>query len=78
LQLGQRICILPTLTAQTHQLELLKFLPLEEPAVYRELFLVTRRLRSISSTAQALLFALLTTLQEKALPLGVKLSERTE
>jgi len=73
LQLGKRICILPTLTAQTHQLDTLKFLPLEEPMVYRELFLVTRRLRSISSTAQALLQALSVTLRERALPSGVEL-----
>jgi DNA-binding transcriptional LysR family regulator len=75
LQLGKRICILPTLTAQTHQLDALTFLPLEEPTVYRELFLVTRRLRSISSTAQALLQALSNTLREKTLPQGVELSE---
>ncbi len=74
LQLGNRISILPTLTAQTHQLESLTFLPLQEPVLYRELFLVTRSLRSMSSTAQSLLQALLTTLHDRPLPQGVELA----
>ncbi|MBV7481454.1 LysR family transcriptional regulator [Bordetella sp. BOR01] len=73
LQLGRRISILPMLTAQTHQLDSLKFLFLDEPAIYRELFLVTRRLRSMSSTAQGLLQALSITLREQTLPDGVEL-----
>ncbi|CAM3684384.1 LysR family transcriptional regulator [Bordetella tumulicola] len=75
LQLGQRLCVLPTLTAKTHQLETLPFQPLAEPVLYRELCLVTRSLRSMSRTAQALLQALLDTLHAASLPQGVELVE---
>jgi len=72
LQLGGRLCILPRLTAQTHQLDQLVFRPLQAPVLYRELFLVTRRLRSLSASAQSLLQALMATLAGRALPDGVE------
>lgn len=72
LQLGKRVCILPRLTAMTHQLEKLRFQVLDEPTLYRELFLVTRKLRSLSSTAQALQQALMDTLRQLDLPDGIE------
>ncbi|MFC4276265.1 LysR family transcriptional regulator [Achromobacter aloeverae] len=74
LQLGGRLCILPRLTASTHQLEKLPFRMLRDPVLYRELFLVSRSLRSLSSTAQALQQALMDTLGERELPEGITLS----
>jgi DNA-binding transcriptional LysR family regulator len=74
LQLGGRICILPALTAQTHQLDNLPFHPLAEPELYRELSLVTRKLRSLSPTAQSLLQSLLSTLRSRGRPAGVDLA----
>jgi DNA-binding transcriptional LysR family regulator len=73
LQLGNRLCILPRLTSLNHQLDQLPFQPLGEPALYRELFLISRRLRSLSSTAQALQEAFLDTLRHRDLPDGIEL-----
>ncbi|MEI2416465.1 LysR family transcriptional regulator [Orrella sp. JC864] len=72
LELGGRLCILPALTASTHQLETLPFRPLGTPVLYRELFLVTRNIRSLSGTAQALLDALMGVLATRRLPQGVQ------
>jgi DNA-binding transcriptional LysR family regulator len=74
LQLGARLCILPRLTASTHQLEKLPFRILCEPVVYRDLFLISRSLRSLSSTAQALQQALMATLRECDLPDDIELT----
>lgn len=67
LGLGKRLCILPRLTAMTHQLDQFPFLPIDTPALYRELFLVTRNLRRLSPMAEELLNALKTTLRERSL-----------
>ncbi|AOB33479.1 hypothetical protein AKI39_06830 [Bordetella sp. H567] len=71
LMLGRRLCILPRLTALTHQLEKLPFQPLEGPVLHRELFLVSRSLRALSSSAQGLQQALVETLRLRDLPEGI-------
>jgi DNA-binding transcriptional LysR family regulator len=70
---GNRFSILPVLTAQTHQLERLVFRDLIEPVVHREVYLITRKLRSMSPSAERLQSALRSTLLGLPLPAGLTL-----
>jgi DNA-binding transcriptional LysR family regulator len=78
LALGNRFSILPVLTAQTHQLETLVFRDLIEPVVHRNVYLITRKLRSLSPSAQRLQEALLATLDQLTLPKGLERVPPTE
>jgi DNA-binding transcriptional LysR family regulator len=76
LSLGRRFSIVPALTAKTLQLDDFPFRVLSPP-VFREVSLVTRKLRSLSPSAIKLGEALLTRLKTVELPTGIQLYERS-
>lgn len=73
LSLGSRFSIVPVLTAHTHQLETLVFRELVGPVVHREICLITRKLRSLSPSADRLQQALRTTLLALDVPAGIQI-----
>jgi DNA-binding transcriptional LysR family regulator len=68
--LGNRFSVVPSLTRYSHQLDTFIFRELDDPPIERELCLVTRKLRSMSPSAERLLQALLQTLHERGVPQG--------
>ncbi|PJX23720.1 hypothetical protein CAP48_11575 [Advenella sp. S44] len=70
LSLGNRFSVVPSLTRYSHQLDSFIFRELDNPPIERELCLVTRKLRSISPSAERLLEALLETLRARDVPQG--------
>lgn len=73
LSLGGRFALVPALTAHTHQMGSLPFVPLSEPEIYRENCLITRRLRALSPGAVNLMDSLREVLLKQHLPLHVEL-----
>lgn len=73
LSLGDRYSIIPALAAKAGEIPALTYHELTEPALIREICLITRRLRSISPSAKRILDILLTTLKGQELPPGVTL-----
>ena len=71
---GARFAIVPALTANTHQLETLRFVPLSDPVLHRENFLVTRRLRALSPSAVNLVESMREVLRSRPLPAHVELT----
>lgn len=55
IEAGIGLSILPALAAGTRSFEQLCFLPLEQPAIYRDLYVISRRGRSLSPAADAML-----------------------
>jgi DNA-binding transcriptional LysR family regulator len=61
LRMGGKISVLPALAAQATPMNEFRFRPLVEPAIEREICLITRRLRSFSANARHILDALMET-----------------
>ena len=74
LGLGDRYSVMPAMSLRSREFPDLVFHPLEQPTLVRELCLITRRLRSLSPSAERLLDILLTTIRERTLPPGVTLA----
>jgi DNA-binding transcriptional LysR family regulator len=74
LGLGDRYSVMPAMALRPREFPDLAFRPLEDPPLVRELCLITRRLRSLSPSAERLLEVLLSTIREQALPPGVTLA----
>tara|TARA_R110002167_G_scaffold204404_2_gene408495 strand:- start:24370 stop:25308 length:939 start_codon:yes stop_codon:yes gene_type:complete len=55
IEAGLGLSILPALAASTRSFEQLCFQPLEHPAIYRDLYIIRRRGRSLSPAADAML-----------------------
>ncbi|KQT14035.1 LysR family transcriptional regulator [Ramlibacter sp. Leaf400] len=70
---GTSYSIVPALATKAGSFQGLTFRELTDPALSREIFLITRRLRSISPTARHLLEVLLASIERKELPEGVSL-----
>lgn len=68
---GGGFSIVPALAGKVAGFETLAFRELEGPVLTREVCLITRRLRSLSPTAQRLLRVLLQTIHAQRLPEGV-------
>lgn len=66
--------IVPALAVKAGEFKRLKFRELTQPSLTREIFLVTRRLRTISPSAKRLLEAMLSSIEWHKLPEGVLLS----
>ncbi|MFW7341283.1 LysR family transcriptional regulator [Pollutimonas sp. H1-120] len=73
LKSGDRYAILPALSATTQAFSGFSFRLLTGPALEREIYLITRRLRSLSPISQKFLELLELTIRGKALPGGVSL-----
>jgi DNA-binding transcriptional LysR family regulator len=71
LRAWNKFSILPALAGQFAEFPDLRFIELGEPALSREVCLITRRLRSLSPTARRILDVLFATLEEQELPPGV-------
>ena len=73
LSMGQRYSVLPAMALKGRELPDLVFRELHNPPLSREICLITRRLRSLSPSAQLLLDILLADIQQQKLPAGVSL-----
>ncbi|MGB3291051.1 MAG: LysR family transcriptional regulator [Burkholderiaceae bacterium] len=73
LKSGDRYAILPALSAKTQAFSGFSFRLLAKPALEREIYLITRRLRSLSPISETFLAVLKKTIREKRLPGGVSL-----
>lgn len=69
---GLGVSIIPALAAYTSSFERLRFIPLEQPLIEREICIVTRRARSLSPAAESLLDAIRHTLAATQLPASVR------
>jgi DNA-binding transcriptional LysR family regulator len=76
LSLGDRYSIIPALAANAGETPALTYHELCEPALTREICVITRRLRSVSPSAKRLLDILFATLEAQELPPGVTLVKR--
>ncbi len=72
---GNRFSIIPALASQTHQLQDLPFIALKSPVLYRKIFFITRKLRSLSPSARKLQAALVETLLSKETPAGLEIPD---
>ncbi|UTW13530.1 LysR family transcriptional regulator [Marinobacterium rhizophilum] len=68
---GIGLSVLPALAAGTRSFEHLHFRPLSEPAIYRDLYIIRRRGRSLSPAAHAMLQLLRQTFATMPLPAHV-------
>jgi DNA-binding transcriptional LysR family regulator len=68
---GIGLSVLPALAAGTRSFEHLHFRPLSEPAIYRDLYIIRRRGRSLSPAAHAMLQLLRETFAAMPLPAHV-------
>ena len=73
LSMGKRYSVLPAMALKGRDLPELVFRELHDPPLTREICLITRRLRSLSPSAQRLLDILLDGIQQQKLPAGVSL-----
>lgn len=73
LSMGGRYLVLPAMAMKGRGLPELVFRELHAPPLAREICLITRRLRSLSPSAQRLLDILLAGIQQHKLPAGVSL-----
>ena len=73
LSMGQSYSVLPAMALKGRELPELVFRELHEPSLAREICLITRRLRSLSPSAQRLLDILLAGIKRQRLPAGVSL-----
>jgi DNA-binding transcriptional LysR family regulator len=71
LRAWNKFSILPALAGTLGDFPDLEFIELSEPALSREICLITRRLRSLSPSARRILDTLFATLEERELPPGV-------
>lgn len=78
LSMGKRYSVLPAMALKGREFPELVFRELHKPALSREICLITRRLRSMSPSAQRLLDILLADIQVQALPPGVRLMARPQ
>ncbi len=69
---GIGLSVLPALAAGTRSFEHLQFRPLAEPAIYRDLYIIRRRGRSLSPAAHAMLQLLRETFAAMPLPAHVE------
>nr|WP_067292344.1 LysR family transcriptional regulator [Marinobacterium profundum] len=69
---GIGLSVLPALAAGTRSFEHLAFRPLSEPAIYRDLYIIHRRGRSLSPAAHAMLQLLQQTFAAMPLPAHVE------
>ena len=76
LSMGGSYSIVPALATKAGDFPKLVFRELAAPVLVREIFLVTRRLRTMSPTAQHFLEVLLASMQQRPLPAGVSLMKR--
>ncbi len=74
LKIGGRYSIVPALAAEIADLPQIKFRPLKSPVLAREICLITRRLRSLSPSAEAFLQITREVLASAKLPPNVSLS----
>ena len=74
LGLGDRYSVMPAMAMRPREFPDLEFRLLEDPPLVRELCLITRRLRSLSPSAERLVEILLSTIRGQALPAGVTLA----
>ncbi len=72
---GGRYSILPALAASMGDFSQFRFRELNGPKLAREVCLITRRLRSLSTTSEHLLRFIRQTIRDKPLPPGVRLLE---
>lgn len=73
LSMGQRYSVLPAMALKGRAPPELVFRELHDPPLARQICLITRRLRSLSPSAQRLLDMLLADIQQHKLPAGVSL-----
>jgi len=73
LSMGKRYSVLPAMALKGRELPELVFRELHDPPLAREICLITRRLRSLSPSAQRLLDILLADIRQQSLPPGVSL-----
>jgi DNA-binding transcriptional LysR family regulator len=73
LGMGKHYSILPAMALKGRALPELVFRELNDPPLVREICLITRRLRSVSPSAQRLLDILLVDIRQQRLPEGVSL-----
>lgn len=73
LSMGDRYSVLPAMALKGREFPELVFRELHEPPLSREICLITRRLRSLSPSAQRLLDILLADIRAQELPPGVSL-----
>jgi DNA-binding transcriptional LysR family regulator len=78
LAIGGSYSIVPALATKAGDFPNLVFRPLSAPVLTREIFLVTRRLRTMSPTARHFLDVLLASIHEQPLPEGVTLIRRAK
>ncbi len=76
LSMGNRYSVLPAMALKGRDFPELVFRELHDPPLSREICLITRRLRSLSPSAQRLLDILLADIRVQALPPGVSLVAR--
>lgn len=69
---GLGVSILPALAADTHSFDRLRFIPLEQPRLEREICIITRRGRALGPAAAALLESVQQQLAGMALPREVR------
>jgi DNA-binding transcriptional LysR family regulator len=69
--------VVPSLAAKAGEFTGIKFRELAQPSLTREIFLITRRLRTVSPTAERLLDAILTSIERQKLPAGVALQNES-
>ncbi|MDO6452294.1 LysR family transcriptional regulator [Neptunomonas phycophila] len=69
---GMGVSILPALAASTSAFTELTFVPLDQPDMYRELCLITRRGRSLSPAGEELMRRVIELLKDITLPPGVE------
>lgn len=74
LSMGNRYSVLPAMALRGREFPELVFRELNDPPLSREICLITRRLRSLSPSAQRLLDVLLADIRGRALPPGVSLA----
>ncbi|MBR9883521.1 MAG: LysR family transcriptional regulator [Oceanospirillales bacterium] len=66
------VSVLPALAADTHSFARMRFIPLRNPELHREICIITRRGRALSPAAAALLGSVRDQLAAMTLPEGVK------
>lgn len=76
LQAWERYSVVPALVASGPEFTHLKFRPLTGPVLSRDIFLVTRRLRTPSPGSRRMLEVLLSTIDSQPLPPGVSKAAR--
>ncbi|HEY9280249.1 MAG TPA: LysR family transcriptional regulator [Eoetvoesiella sp.] len=74
LKIGDKFSIVPALSAHTGELSAFTFKELEGPALSREIFVITRKLRSLSPSSERFLNIMKETIARAHLPPGITVS----